>query len=113
MSVVSARRSARWVLVFLQLPEGLSSVRLPAAQSGIPREEIFVTTKVYRGFKPKAELSANIQSSVDALGLGDLRACNRLPAMADPAHALQTTSISSSCTRRCPDRRSGSRPGGP
>jgi diketogulonate reductase-like aldo/keto reductase len=40
-------------------------------QSSIPRGEIFVTTKLYRGFKPKKELSESIQESLDQMGLGE------------------------------------------
>ncbi|GHJ86903.1 hypothetical protein NliqN6_3305 [Naganishia liquefaciens] len=38
-------------------------------ESGIPREQVFVTTKVYRGFNDKQELLANIQKSLDELDL--------------------------------------------
>lgn len=38
--------------------------------SGLAREDVIVTTKVYRGFDTPAELDQNVQESVDALGLG-------------------------------------------
>ncbi|KAJ9114287.1 hypothetical protein QFC22_005739 [Naganishia vaughanmartiniae] len=38
-------------------------------ESGLPREKVFVTTKVYQGFDNKEDLRANIQRSLDELGL--------------------------------------------